>query len=424
MSKQTKFSQTLKSGRVRLRKRADSGIWYACYQTSGKWKERSLGTTSKKEAIKEAELISSQLLDKKYRIADGSVPVDYLFNKFFLAKKHHSKKETTKKFQTAIGHFKRWAQEEAPNIKNVSHVTPSIVRELQKYRIENDRISKRTADNTITDLNTIFKWGEKEGLVQKSPFDYSKDGNIQLFMTRRKREQHASNNLHTYTKDEYYAFITVIMNKINEFDQKIVVAKRKTKLMVLRKRHQLIHDLIVVLANTGMRFNEAANLTSDFIVWGDVPYIDIRARNGWTPKDAEEVKRVPMTQEVQSIIRRLEAQSKNGYLFQNSEGNRIAENHTLKSFKSLFSDVGIKTDERRLHWHSWRNYFIIGCLEEGAPIRDIMEWTGHDSAKMLLHYSLAKSKQSDSFDSFRKLSTWGKYGEDENKPQKPLLNMP
>ena len=40
--------------------------------------------------------------------------------------------------------------------------------------------------------------------------------------------------------------------------------------------------MIVVLADTGMRFGELAHLTPEASRWDtEPPHIDIRARNGW-----------------------------------------------------------------------------------------------------------------------------------------------
>jgi integrase len=378
-----KHSQTARHGHVWLGKRQASGIWYAQYKhpVSGKYVQRSLGTTIKKEALTIAAERSSQLTNRSLGQADGSAPLSLLFDEFFKARKPHLKKESQKKLLTAKRHLERWLDLEAPHVKKVGQITPAMARKLQRFRLSNDGVNKWTADNTITDLHTIFAWGQNEGTVGKNPFSYAKGANLQLNLSKKKREHHAANSVFTYVADEYVA----------------LVAEAK------RRGWELIHDIIIVLASTGMRFGELANLVPEALVWGaEIPYIDIRARNDWSPKDPDEIKKVPMSPEVQTILKRRERESGGGYLFTNTVGNRVAENHSLVKFKKLFTAVGI-VPERRLHWHSWRNYFVIRCLDANIAVHIIMLWTGHDSAKMVLHYARARMQETTGFAEFRKL---------------------
>jgi integrase len=218
----------------------------------------------------------------------------------------------------------------------------------------------------------------KEGLVGCSPFDYSRvSGTVELY-------KRPSQEPDTYTEGEYSALLTAA-TKIGD---------------------QLVHDLIIVFAGTGLRFGEAAKLTPDALHWDDDPYVDIRARNGWTPKDADEIKQVPMSKKVAEILQRREEDSVGGYLFANGCGNPIAANKTRERLQQLFPSVGIERS-RRLHWHSWRNFFIRRCVDAGIPVDYIMLWTGHDSATMVLRYLRAKRIDRIGAHEFRKMQTVG-----------------
>ena len=160
-----------------------------------------------------------------------------------------------------------------------------------------------------------------------------------------------------------------------------------------------------------MRFGELAHLTPEALRWDTVPpHIDIRARNGWKPKDPKERKRIPMTVACAEVLRRRADVSKGGLLFKNGAGNLIAENHTRDRPKRLFPAVGIKSS-RRLHWHSWRNHFVLRCLHAGIAVHHVMRWTGHDSVGMVLHYAEAKTSDQASFSEFAKLPIRGRIGE-------------
>lgn len=262
-----------------------------------------------------------------------------------------------------------------PEFKLVKHLKPSVIRDFQKYRLVEQGVAKRTVDNDVTNLHTIFKWGEREGLVERSPFNYSsKSGTVRLYDEPQKDRD-------TYSVEEYIRLIKEA-ERIGDI---------------------LIRDMIVVYANTGLRWGELAHLTAKALFWdNDPPYIDIRARDGWVPKDPNEVKQIPMTDLVAEVLRRRSATAKGGYLFQNGAGNIIAENHTRDKLKSLFPAVGISPD-RRLHWHSWRNFFVISRLDAGEPVNRIMQWTGHDSAAMVLHYAKARSKVLEGVSKFKEL---------------------
>ena len=108
-----------------------------------------------------------------------------------------------------------------------------------------------------------------------------------------------------------------------------------------------------------------------------------------------------MAPEVEEVLKaRCEACGENGLLFTNRAGNLIADNKTLERLKRLFPAVGIDGN-RRLHWHSWRRYFVKRCVTKGIAVNVIMEWTGHDTVAMCLYY--ARTTQADQFREFGKL---------------------
>jgi len=90
------------------------------------------------------------------------------------------------------------------------------------------------------------------------------------------------------------------------------------------------------------------------------------------------------------------------WLFKNSLGGKIHEGLTLGKLKELFPSVGINGD-RRLFWHSFRNFFVIRCLKKGVALPAIMKWTGHDSATMVLYYAEVISS-ADVYEEFKKVS--------------------
>ena len=357
-----KFSETFKYGRVRLRKRCDSGTWYGVYThpRSGEVVERTLGTNLKKEAIARADDWSAQLTNGTMSVADGSFALSRLIEDYFDAKDGRIKAKSHKRLFTTKVRFMAWLVATHPEVRLVKHLTPGIVRDFQKHR-KSSGLSLRTVNNDIKNMHTIFRWGIKGNLVIRSPFDYSeKTGTVDLYTL-------PPSLIDVYTEAEYLA---------------LVAEAAKQNLVIIR-------DLIVVFAGTGMRFEELAHLRLKNIRWDTpIPSLEVRAQDGWSPKDPREVKYIPMLPEVQEVVRRRLAgrQDSEAFLFTNTVDNKVHEGWTLKKLKGLFSAVGINA-KRRLFWHSFRNYFIIRCLKKGVAVPAIMRWTGHDSASMVLHYA-------------------------------------
>ena len=341
----------------------------------------SLGTTLKKDAERMAIEYSSQLTNKKMGIADSTAPIKILFEEYFRAVKGRNASETLKRIASSRHMFERWLEQFHPEVRLVKHLTPAIIRQFQDYRVQVQDVARRTADNDITNLHTVFRWGEREGLVSKSPCDYSKHGTVQLYDDPQPEPD-------TYSEEEY---------------QRLVEEAG-------RVGDSLIQDMIVVLADTGMRLGELSHITPEWLRWDtDPPHIDIRARGGWKPKDPKERKRVPMSVAVAEVLKRRADASDGGLLFQNENGNLIAENHTRDRLKRLFPAAGIKAG-RRLHWHSWRNHFVRRCLDAGIAVHHVMRWTGHDSVGMVLHYAEAKTNDQGAFGEFGRFPSRGKIG--------------
>lgn len=359
-----KYSSTLRHGHVWLGKRSDSGIWYIKYQNPRKatpsnphpYQERSLGTTIRNDAIKRADQINIQILNREMGVADGTIPIRKLFESFETAKVHHLRPEGMKRLRSSKNVFLRWLDKYHPEVTKAKDVDMHLVRDFQSYRLGEGK-AKRTIDNDITNLHSVFRWAKIEKLVPESPFDYSRHSNVSLF-------KEPCTPKEVYSKAEY--------------DALVAAAEAKGDL--------LIRDLIILLANTGMRFGEAARLVPTSLLWERTPpVIEIRAHNDWAPKDKHEIKTPPMTDQVQEILRKRESEANGEFLFQNSVGNQVAANKTRERLQSLFPEVGIDP-ARRLHWHSWRNYFILKCVNAHVSPAAIMGWVGHDCIDMVMEY--------------------------------------
>lgn len=93
-----KFTESIRYGRIRLLKRADSGFWYAKYRLpdSPRRVEKALHTSIRKDAEKIADYLNARIVNKTLGITDGSVPIGVLFEKYFGAQVGHISAESVK----------------------------------------------------------------------------------------------------------------------------------------------------------------------------------------------------------------------------------------------------------------------------------------------------------------------------------------
>ena len=371
-----KYAESVRYGRIRLVRRRDNGYWYAKYRLQDSPRvEVSLHTTWRKDAEKQADYLNAQILNKTIGIADGTIPVDLLFSKFMEAKDGRVKPKTLKRLQTTVASFRQWQETKHPELRLARQLTPEIVRQFQSDRKDNG-LSLRSVNNDIMNLHTVFRWAVRERLMARSPADYSKNGTVDRYKVPRFEAD-------VYTEAEVAALIAAAETRGDT----------------------IARDIIIVLAGTGMRFEELAHLKPPYILWDlPKPKIEIRARKDWTPKDPTEVKLIPMLPAVKDVISRrcAECKSNDEYIFKNTVGRKLHVNRSRGRVQRLFGRVGIG-DDRRLHQHSFRNYFIIYCLKRGAAVNAVMQWTGHDSEKMVLHYARAM-KMADADAEFSKVS--------------------
>lgn len=390
-----KYIETHTHGRVWMGKRRDSGIWYLrCpVPNSPKPVFKSTGLQTKRDAIKAAEFLNQQVLNKKYGVADGTITIELLFEKFLSSKQDKVKPKTHRRLVSTINVFNKWLTTTHLEVRLAKHITSAILEEFQKARKSED-IQPRSIDNDIMNLHTIFKWAIRQTLMASSPADYSREGTIELY-------DEPEDDPDVYTKEEFLSLIKVATDA----------------------RDWLIADMIRIFGDTGMRYQELANLMPKCICWDtEIPTIKIFAHDGWTPKDEKEKKTIPMTVDVQAIIRRRCSQCKSTseYLFTNSAGGMLHESHPRDKLKKYQKLIGIG-DDRRLHWHSFRNYFIITCLSNGVSMDAIMMMTGHDSAKMVLHYARAGIEER-LFSEFKKLNgDWSDIGKSVLRVEKDAV---
>ncbi len=378
-----------------LKIRLTNDVWHLSgnHPETGK---RFTGTLKTKNLKVAKQAVDEYIDSENGKIERGHCTITFkqLTDTYLSERKRRLSPATLERITSSATMFQRWLDIEYPHTQTISSLTPSKIRKFQEYREDIDSVKPRTIVNDIKNLHSVCKWGIREPIIESSPFDYSNNGPIDLPKKDKAK-------LSTYTRGER--------------DLLIKLAKDSGDI--------LIHDLIVVLSDTGLRFDEAAHITATSVSWdAQVPTLKMEAVGGWTPKVHDQIRTIPLTDQAQEVMKRRQAMKRNSrYLFETSYGNPIKRNHTLTRLKKLFPDAGIrlafknKEDEeayidkggdpaRRLHWHSFRNYFIKQCFKCGIVPAQVMSWVGHDEEKMVWHYAAAADGTEAGFDEFAKLN--------------------
>jgi integrase len=133
-------------------------------------------------------------------------------------------------------------------------------------------------------------------------------------------------------------------------------------------------DVVMLLATTGLRKMEAANLT-----WADVDFdkgqIIVRG-DPTTGTKNNEVRRVPMIPDARSLLLRM--QFKN---FKGDPAGKVARVIDVrKSLDNACKAIGIKPIVN----HDLRHLFCTRCLETGVPVHTVAAWAGHKDGGALL----------------------------------------
>jgi len=99
------------------------------------------------------------------------------------------------------------------------------------------------------------------------------------------------------------------------------------------------------LAETGCRWGEAQNLTWDCVdeING---YVEIRARDGWTPKTQQSERRIPISS---GLLHDLRKMSKTGRFVFPGRDPDMPINNMRKSFATAVRAAGVMRDGKPLH---------------------------------------------------------------------------
>jgi len=356
------MSNSRRYGPVTMRRRLDTGVWYYRYKdpVKNKWTgDKSIGTTNLDDAkLYIDHKVTPILKSIALGIPDDTLLLRELFEAYFEANAG-LRSESLKKMKACRTNLKTWLEEDYDNIL-AKELTPDTLHQYKRYRESIGR-APRTVFNDLANLGAVYNWGMKNKMVAENP--------VTMLNERLSKHEKLTKNNTTRKKDVY-----------TQKERENLIQEAENR------KDFLIRDMIIAFSETGMRFEELAHMGKHWIKWREpYPFIEIRKRPEFTPKNPNDIKMVPVVSDRLKKILKQRSKTNGRFIFPNAVGNKIAENNSLKRLKRLFPKVGIDT-KRKLHWHSFRNYFIKDCADKGLTFNQIKNIVGHEDEKMVMYY--------------------------------------
>lgn len=336
---------------VRLFKRGRT--WYANFQLNGKQHRKSLKTTSKKEARRQALLLEAELLQGQYQPqakppSVAEVVTDYM--KYVRTEGRAAK--TITKYEHVLGLVKELAEELRRS--SILDLDLSFVDEYRHRRVQAQR-SPKTIYNETMILRQLVNFAVTRKLITSDP------------LAGLKVKEPKPTPQPCWSRDE--------------MDQ-ILAASPEPQRWVF-----------AILADTGMRIGELEHLT-----WNDVDFernlLHVRPKPGWKPKTGDQ-RSIPLSTTLKRLLAQLprncewvltappSAQYPRG-------DHQISERRLLKCLKRVLKPLGLEG-----HLHTFRHAFISHALTSGIPEAVVRSWVGHvdrDVIKLYTHIADTESQ--------------------------------
>ena len=326
----------------------DSGTWSAkIYAPDGHQIEKRF----KKKADAEAYETQNQNQKREQKLVHAnlkksSVPIDKAADEY-LASKPELRKKSKVKYENIILQFKNFSQ--SRNIKLVSDFNSDHATEFFNDMLENDPKPK-TVNGYLSLIRSFFRNEMLKGHIGKNPFDHVRN----LRIVKKVPDY--------YTKVELDSF----------FKQEMLPEYR---------------NAFTGFLNTGMRFEELANLT-----WDDVDLekklVKVQSKGEFRTKTFNSERSIPMTKPLYKLLKKLSVKKANSvYPFPTPDGGKLEERRLLRVCKAIGKAAEITS---RVYIHKFRHTFASHLVQRGVAIEAIQKLLGHSSIIETMVYACLK----------------------------------
>ena len=238
------------------------------------------------------------------------------------------------------------------SVKSIRKVNFQLVRSWIA-KLLNENISARSVNRKITTLKTYFRFLIREDIINQSPMQKiispKTSKRLPVFVEQVKMEQ--------------------LLNEI-DFGEGF-----------LAQRDRLILELFYF---TGIRLSELINLKNKDINYSERTILVLGKR--------KKERLIPLTSDILSKIKKLNASNKSKYLFTTDKGKQISTKQVYRLVNKYLSMV---TTLDKKSPHILRHTFATHLLNNGADINAIKELLGHanlSATQIYTHNTIEKLK--------------------------------
>lgn len=240
---------------------------------------------------------------------------------------------TQRRYRCVVDHFLRFLREKHLQHIPADTVTGALVEEFMGWRLKQGR-KKRTVNFECEFLRSAWRWGQREGYVERNPF--------------------------------------CEVSALREDDSRkprVLGADEVRRL--LETAEPWFRDVLALFLYSGIRKGEALNLTC-----GDVDLaaglIHIRAKDDWRPKTGE--RTLPLHPVLYRVVRRLcKGRSATAYLLGGADGEKCRK----KLRRMLIRTAAAAGVPNLTRLHDLRHTFATRLLEVGVDPFSVAALLGH-----------------------------------------------
>lgn len=327
----------------------------------GQRKYINLSTSNKKEARiranREIELINSQLDGHFTKVVDLIKLVDMYFDS-----KINLAPSTKKRNRQHIKFFLEFIKLKYPQVNYLQEITQIHISEFQIYRLNSskqngERISGKTARESMGVLNNLFVWAVNQGFVKENLVKRVEKIRLEYKEQRVFDEEEITNILNYCKKSKPYVYL-----------------------------------VFLTLSLTGMRSGELTHL-----LWDDIDFerkvIKIRTKTlpdgrEWRTKTRQR-REILMDPELVKLLSSVKRSSKSCWVFINTEGRRYTEYTIWDHLIRICEKLKIK----RGQVHSFRRSFACTMDKSVGDRVAIQQTLGHTTVTMTDRYCGYRPKE-------------------------------
>lgn len=252
MGRKKSRSTILVAENVYIKKQGQSDAWHYYFAIDGKQFRKSTKTENDAKARQIALNAYHEILEKKH---SGKVVARISFRKLSQKYLESIKGQTKHKFHSEtlkrhfIGFFGKY--------DDISKINAGVLHDYLIWRRE--KSSGKILPQSLNKENVVFNQ------MMQLAVDY--DWLNKAYRIKRQSEAQTQNRRSHFTHEEYDRLLAVSRKRAHELGSAKLTAKQRGYYTTRHWNRNLLHDLIIVLANSGMRVDEIKTVTWRNVDW-------------------------------------------------------------------------------------------------------------------------------------------------------------